>query len=527
MVGCALTLQGCGWLVRDVADFENVDMVRAEPLDANEKGDLRNILEGGGARKNSEVIVALRGKCSESELPPDERGYCPYTDKITRNRTKELVPEGTYLYWKFTARNSTLQTAGNPNVLLKVKPPQVDDRKQPPPPTYLQYSDYSSPNPYTNYAVMQYFKTGIALSDALCEEWFARLNNSNVAMAEASKTVSDAGSATSFILDSTGASAIARTSMQAGTYFFGSAAGNIAQNYLIAPDLGEVARKLRNYRASYAADMIGSGNAIDYQLATSFLQSYHSTCSAEWVRTYLGKALAISMPAPLNSGSTSSGASPGTPPPSPTPSNADQSKQQPSSPSANQSDNKADDASDSTAAKPQAGSGTTASSSPAKPSAEDSAIATYLSVQLQHSFKNHVTKEQVTYLFGLTLPDLLGVTSDQKICVLYAFAAKVPDLVTMSGGTASFVPAKGLTAAKAKSAAAKLLGDDAWKSILLSDAKAKMAATNCVTATAPVKPAQKYIPVPQPDVIGMSVPAAQTSETPKPPAATDSDDKDK
>jgi hypothetical protein len=131
---------------------------------------------------------------------------------------------------------------------------------------------------------------------------------------------------------------------------------------------------------------------------------------------------------------------------------------------------------------------------------------------LQPLFKNKIAKEQVVFLYGLIFPDTLSLKDSEKNCALYSFASNVPDLISISGGQVTLIPATKVTAAKALTSAKSLLGNDSWKDILKADAVAKLAAGCKSSATSPPAP-HKFVPVMQPDVIG-TTPAAPAPSNP-------------
>lgn len=525
----AVSLQGCAWLVRDVADFENVDMVQAEPLDDEQPGKLHKWIT---AENDTAQVDQLRGypDCTD---PSDKNVSSPKTD----------CKAGTYLYWKYMARGAS--AAPPPSCTLSVTPPP-DDKGQW---TFKWTSEnatsfsigggintdttkvsgsvtvaqpYSSANLGTavgpggvatcvasivaakpaadapaaaaadagtagqdtqsagtgskqsgaggslekNYA-LNYFNSGIALSDVLCDAWFARLSQSNAAMSEASATIQNMGSTSSLIATTAGASTLALQTITASTGLLTKATGDLSTNYLISPDLGEIARKVRNYRDTYYANIVNSGNVVDYASASSYLQKYHSTCSSDWVRTYLSQAISASQPEKSTTADTDTATD--------------------KTPSTSTTENS---------------SASTASTTGGN-SASDTDVETYAAKTLKPFFKNAPKAADIVYLYALAFQDKSGISlisaTDAKNTVIYSLASHVPSLVSLSNGTPTWVLAPKKTQASVQTAF-KSIDSDFGTGL-------SAAAQKIVSSLNPTKPAaaatpKKYAPVLQPAVEG-------------------------
>lgn len=524
-------LQGCAWLVRDVADFENVDMVQAEPLDDEQPGDLHKFVT---AEHDTAQVEQLRGD-------PD----C--TDPWDKNnsKSKPACEAGTYLYWKYMARGAS--AAPPPSCNLSVTPPS-DDKGQwtfkwtsenatsfsigggintdttkvsgsvtvaqpyssanlgtavgpggiatcvastiaakPAADAPAAADDAETPGQDTQTAggngtaskqsgaggsleksyALNYFNSGIALSDVLCDAWFARLSQSNAAMSEASATIQNMGTTSSLIATTAGASTLALQTITASTGLLTRATGDLSTNYLISPDLGEIARKVRNYRDTYYANIVNSGNVVDYASASSYLQKYHSTCSSDWVKTYLSQAISASQPE--KSTTTDTGT--------------------------------ATDKTSSTSTTENSSDGT--ASTTGGSSASDTDVENYAAKTLKPFFKNAPQAADIVYLYALVFQDKSGVSlisaTDAKNTVIYSLASHVPSLVSLSNGKPTWVLAPKKTQASVQTAF-KSIDSDFGTGL-------SAAAQKIVSGLNPTKPAaaatpKKYAPVFQPAVEG-------------------------
>lgn len=250
-------LQGCAWGMRTVADFENVDMVSAEPLFEKANG-------WSAISSSTATIKHLRGnpRACDDEIAayPEAADH----SRIDRTIDDRCEPDS------FLHLRNLAETA---------------DRK------------LNSPSPNSadiaeaGRLAKRYFDSGATLSDVLCSEWFDRLSRSSVAMAQSRDTLTNTSLAATGVMAAARTAAVTVSIVTAALGFGTKTANDLSNNYLLAPDLGELARKMKNYRATYRALITANPAIGKYAFATAELQNYHGTCSIAWARAYVNLAI--------------------------------------------------------------------------------------------------------------------------------------------------------------------------------------------------------------------------------------------
>lgn len=145
-------------------------------------------------------------------------------------------------------------------------------------------------------ATERYFKSGIALSDVLCDRWLARLYRSNVAIQQTNDFLANTGATTSTLLPLVDAATYTTAGIASGLNWLRQGTADTGKNYIISPDLGHVQRMLANYRTDFYTSKSKSEEIKDPFRVASLLSSYHATCSGAFVRSLINRSIDQTLP---------------------------------------------------------------------------------------------------------------------------------------------------------------------------------------------------------------------------------------